>query len=244
MSQTVRSASQPKPVRPFRRFMEQKKCNTGIDPVKNFEHFIGRDVSYSMHRTRRTITLNEDYASVPKGKVPFGTTKHTYKLGLTNEGRLDRNSMGYATQNFPRSPTDHISSEPPATERPFQNLFDRMMGSAKYEKNTKSSNPWSPRAPAIATINNRNSVRHNIISHEPNAHTPAVGYTERLSKSFNRTKGIAQIDDLKRSTAINRNIDHTAAITSAQNVFSRKDGIFTHLYNSAARFGENKPFKA
>ena len=27
-------------------------------------------------------------------------------------------------------------------------------------------------------------------------------------------------------------------------VFSRKDGMFTHLYNSAHRFGEDKPFKS
>jgi len=38
-----RNASQPKPVRPFKRFMDIKKCDTGIDPVKNYAHFIGRD---------------------------------------------------------------------------------------------------------------------------------------------------------------------------------------------------------
>ena len=57
-------------------------------------------------------------------------------------------------------------------------------------------------------------------------------------------KGIGEIDDLKRSTAINRNVDHVGAMSGNQNVFARKDGIFTHLYNSAARFGEDKPFKA
>ena len=77
--------------------MDTKKCNTGIDPVKNFENFISRDPSFSMHRTRRTITLQEDYASVPKGQVPYGTTKCTYRLGLTNDGKLDRKSVGYAT---------------------------------------------------------------------------------------------------------------------------------------------------
>ena len=127
MSTHRRNVSQPKPVRPYRRFPEGKKCDTGIDPVKNFEHFIGRDPTFSMHRTRRTITLQEDYATVPKGKVPHGTRKCTYGLGLDNDGKLMRKTIGFSTQTFPRSPTDHISSEPPAQERPFQNLYDRMI---------------------------------------------------------------------------------------------------------------------
>ena len=181
-----RNASQPKPVRPFKRFMVGKKCDTGIDPIKNIEHFISRDPSFSMHRTRKTITLREDYAEVPKGKVPHGTTKCTYRLGLKNDGKLDRNSIGYATQTFPRSPTDHISSEPPAMERPFQNLFDKMIQRSKYDKNTSTTNPWSPKPPQISTANNRNSVTHNIISHEPNPHSPVLSYTSRQSFQFTR----------------------------------------------------------
>ena len=196
-----------------------------------------------MHKTRRTITLQEDFASVPKGKVPHGTTKCTFNLGLNTDGKLDRQSLGYQTQTFPRSPTDHISSEPPAQERPFQNLFDRMIQKSKYEKNTKTTNPWSPKAPALTTANNLNSVRHNIISHEENKYTPAMSYTQRCSKNFKRTKGIAEIDDLKRITAVNRNVDHIAATAQNERVFARKDGIFTHLYNSAARFGDDKPFQ-
>ena len=119
-----------------------------------------------------------------------------------------------------------------------------MVQRSKYEKNTKTTNPWSPKAPSITTANNLNSVRHNIISHEPNDYTPAMSYTERLSKSFVRQKGISEINDLKRLTATNANVDHVRATRENERVFAKKDGIFTHLYNSAARFGENKPFKA
>ena len=83
-----------------------------------------------------------------------------------------------------------------------------------------------------------------MISHEPNIYTPAMSYTQRLEKNYRRQKGIAEIDDLKRPTAINKNVDHIAAMSGAEKIFARKDGIFTHLYNSAARFGETKPFKA
>ena len=114
-----RNGSQPKPVRPFKRFMDTTRCDTGINPTKNFEHFISRDPSQHMHRTRRTITLRHEHSSVPRGKVPFGTTKCTFNLGLTTDGKLDRESIGYKTMSFPRSPTDNISAEPPAQERPF-----------------------------------------------------------------------------------------------------------------------------
>ena len=119
-----------------------------------------------------------------------------------------------------------------------------MITNSKYDKNTASSNPWAPSKPSKRTISNRNSVSYNIITVQPNTHCPALTYTERLETKVGRERGIAEIDDLKRLTAINRNRDHTMAMTGNERVFARKDGIFTHLYNSAARFGENKPFKA
>ena len=224
--------------------MDIKTCNTGIDVAKNFERFVSRDPTFSMQRTRRTITLTEDYATVPRGKVPHGTTKCTYRLGLTHDGKLDREGLGFQTQQFPRSPTDHISSEPPAQERPFQGLYDRMMQQSKYEKNTRNSNAWFPKAPKVSTISNLNSVSHNIITNGENKYSKALCYTDRQTHSFARSRGISEINDLSRITAVNRNVDHFAAMSSHERVFARKDGIFTHLYNSAARFGEDKPFKA
>ena len=174
-----RGQSQPaiKPVRPFKRFMDTTKCDTGINPIKNFEHFIGRDPTQHMHRSRKTITLKEDFAEVPRGKVPFGTTKCTFNLGLDNEGKLDRNSIGYKTCTFPRSPTDHISSQPPAQERPFQNLFDRMVQKSKYAKNTKTTNLWAPKPAKISTANNLNSTSYNLISHDENKWAAQMSYT-------------------------------------------------------------------
>ena len=119
-----------------------------------------------------------------------------------------------------------------------------MIKKSKYEKNTATTNPWSPKAPTISTANNLHSVNYNILSHEENKFTPSMSYTKNLSKSFGRTRGISEINDLSRSTAVNSNVDHVGAIKTNRSVFAKKDGIFTHLYNSAARFGENKPFKA
>ena len=43
---------------------------------------------------------------------------------------------------------------------------------------------------------------------------------------------------------MNPNPDFLGAYKENPNVFKRKDGVFSHLYDAAHRFGEDKPFKA
>ena len=223
-----------------------KSAMTGIDPEGNFKNFIKRDPTKNIdvHRDRKFDSRHEDNVKIPVGQVPFGTTKCTYKKGLSTDGRLKREELGILAKTFPRNPTDNISSDPPAQERPFQGLFDRMVSSSKYEKNTRTNHPWVPKEVVIQTLNNRNSVTHNIISHQENSRTGALEYTQMRDAKVNRAKGLGEFNDMKRLTAINTNKDHVQAMGVNQSVFKRKDGIFTHLYNSAARFGEDKPFKA
>ena len=129
-----------KPVRPYRRFQNAKCANTGIDPIGNFKHFISKDpmTNLDVHRDRKHHSRWEDHVSLPRGKVPYGTTKCTFNLGLGTDGKLQRNTLGFSTQVFPRNPTDNISSEPPAFSRPFQNMFDTMVSTAKR----RQSEPW------------------------------------------------------------------------------------------------------
>ena len=79
--------------------MPEKRCNTGIDPAKNFEHFIARDPFEAMHKSRgRNIIPKAGYSvEIPKGKVPYGTTKYTFRLGLDANARLERERFGYNT---------------------------------------------------------------------------------------------------------------------------------------------------
>lgn len=56
-------------------------------------------------------------------------------------------------------------------------------------------------------------------------------------------KGIGEYSDLNRPTAINSNPEFINSFNENPNQFKRKVGVFTHLYDSAHRFGEDKPFK-
>ena len=60
---------------------------------------------------------------------------------------------------------------------------------------------------------------------------------------FNRKLGVTEIRDLSGPNAINRNPDHVSAINENRGVFKKHNGIFTHLYNAAHRFGETEVFK-
>jgi hypothetical protein len=60
----------------------------------------------------------------------------------------------------------------------------------------------------------------------------------------NMKKGIGEYGDLMRLTSINQNKQFCDTYHEDPTVFKRKDGIFSHLYDAAHRFGEDKPFKA
>ena len=57
-------------------------------------------------------------------------------------------------------------------------------------------------------------------------------------------KGIGEYTDLLRLTAVNTNLDHLKAYNENNDVFKRRNGPFSYLYDAAHRFGENQPFKA
>lgn len=91
---------------------------------------------------------------------------------------------------------------------------------------------------------NRSSMKNNIITGEPNVFSGYVKPKLLDQQVFNRKKGITEIKDLSGANAKNRNPDYGKAWEENNQVFKRKNGIFTHLYNAAARFGETEVFKA
>lgn len=94
------------------------------------------------------------------------------------------------------------------------------------------------------TLNNRSSVKHNIITGDDNIFSKEMK-PKLLDKSvYNIKKGVTEIRNLSGPNAINRNPDHVKAVNDNSDVFKKQNGIFTHLYNAAHRFGEDKVFKA
>lgn len=116
-------------------------------------------------------------------------------------------------------------------------------------KSHASSVPPSSRASQASnmmskTLNNRSSVYYNVITGEPNVYSQNI-VPGLLDKAVcNRKLGITQHRDLAGPTSLNHNPDYRKAWNENNNTFKRQNGIFTHLYNAAARFGESEVFKA
>ena len=77
-----------------------------------------------------------------KNKVPSGTGTHIFQTGkLNRSGRLDR--TGISTKELPRNKTDHVSYEPPTSNRPNQRAYDIDMTKPRYSANVQDSDPWN-----------------------------------------------------------------------------------------------------
>jgi hypothetical protein len=119
-----------------------------------------------------------------------------------------------------------------------------MMTAPKYNKNCTQNHPWVPCPVTVQSVKNKSGGTYDIINNKE--HTFNKGGPLKLMEKqiCNRQKGVVEYNDRQRSTAFNPNWDHLAAIEKEPHGFRRKNGMFTNLYDSAARFGESQVFKA
>ena len=86
-----------------------------MNPYRSYLELVRKDPVKNIDVHRNYACLSADFTE-SKNKWAIGTTKHTYNK-VNNEGSLDRTK--YTPQTFPRNPTNIISFDPPANERPF-----------------------------------------------------------------------------------------------------------------------------
>jgi hypothetical protein len=64
-----------------------------------------------------------------------------------------------------------MSFEPPAQERPFQQVYDKIITAPKYNKNVPSNHPWVPHPVTVNSISNNSGGAFNIINNEPHTYS-------------------------------------------------------------------------
>ena len=122
-----------------------------------------------------------------------------------------------------------------------------MLTKHRYDRNVRNTNKWADSTNKIPTLKTLASVDYNIVNHT-DQRTASRGGAKPVTmsifskKTANHGKSIAEYTDFERNTAVRPNYDHAQALANDPSVFHRKDGIFTHLYNSAARLHVVKPF--
>ena len=243
-----------KPVRPFNRFGKSKIANTGIDPNTVFINFSNKDPTQP-YNSRDSIVYNEDYRKY----VPTEPLK--WSLGNTvncNDEKLLPRREQYREYYFSKHnkedeekykssylSTDHISIRMPKLSKSLDNkTYPYLKMKAEFGTNQESDSFWVPKVQDKGTMANRSSVEYNIINNQDN---PIAGFVSVgiLDKAMNnKRKGVAEFSDYLNSFNINPNKRYLKYYDKNNNRFHFYKGVFSELYDSAARNGNiYLPFK-
>ena len=145
------------------------------DPIKNID----------VYRDDPPLKANDVDYSFMKNKCPAGTATFTYQTGkYGKEGNLDR--TGIQAKELPRNKTDHVSYEPPQSNRPMQKVYDQMMTKPRYSAMIESSDPWMPyeekqRLNRQEAREKRKAERAAAASTAPKSHASSVPPSSRAS---------------------------------------------------------------
>ena len=73
--------------------MDNRTADSGMDPAGNWRNFLKRESTLDKYRSNTSYFKTRSSSSFfenQRGKVPYGTTKCTYKLGLDENAKLRR----------------------------------------------------------------------------------------------------------------------------------------------------------
>jgi hypothetical protein len=204
---------------------------TGVDPNGSFLEFTKKDVCKNIDIYRDTI-----------GHIAQGTA-----FTARNQSHVQsrqKNKEGNQTCNSTLLSTDHISYALPKSQRPFQKIFDQIITQTAHTANIETADKsWEPYN-CVKTLTNKSSVGYDILSYAPNKYCGCEVPSILEKKITNRKKGVAEYADITRVTALRMNAVHNEAYKINFNIFKKKTGMFTHMYDAAIRNGGmSNPFK-
>ena len=208
---------------------------TGIDPNGSFLEFTRKDVCRNIDIYRDTLK------KIAQDRTANPTQRPSH---LPSRQSAVDSSLINQTYNNTRISTDHISYEPPKSVRPFQKIYDQIIIQPAHTANIETAETsWKP-FNSIKTLNNKSSVGYDILSNGSNKYSACDVPSIMERKITNRKKGVAEYADLTRVTALRMNAVHNEAYERNFNVFKKKTGVFTHMYDAAVRNGGiSNPFK-
>ena len=249
-----------RPVRPFNRFGVQKVSNSGIDPSTVFINFNNKDPDHP--------SLNKDskiYDDYMNKYIPTEPAKWSigYTYNCKDEKLLPRKEQFKDYYFIKRSkedeinykdnylPTDHISIRMPKISKSVDKrdqienkYYPYLKMKSEFGANQNSESHWVPQIQNKATMSNRSSVEYNIINNSNiiSASTDGFGILDKASN--NKKKGVAEFSDYLKPFNYNPNKRYLQCYEDNKNRFHFYKGIFSELYDSAAKNGNiYVPFK-
>ena len=242
-----------KPVRPFNRFGAQKTSNSGIDPQTVFIDFNNKDPNHPTLDQSTSIynDLREKYIQTEPPKWSVG-----YTYNCKNEKLIPRKQQFrdyyFTTRNKEDEekykdnylPTDHISIRLPKVSKSVNKkdnienkYYPYLKMKSEFGTNQDSDSYWVPQIQNKATMSNRSSVGYNIINNRDiiSANTDGFGILDKASN--NKKKGVAEFSDYLKPFNYNPNKRYLKCYEENNNRFKFYKGVFSELYDSAAKNG-------
>ena len=243
-----------KPVRPFNRFGKPKIANTGIDPSTVFINFNNKDPTQPYNAKDSSI-YNEDYRKYVPTEPLKWSVGNTY---ICNDEKLLPKREQFKEYNFSKHikeeeekyrinylSTDHISIRMPKDSKSVDNKsLPYLKMKSEFGPNENSDSYWVPKIQDKATMSNRSSVEYNIINNQENPLTGVVNVGILDKAVNNKKKGVAEFSDYLKPFNYNPNKRYLKYYDKNNDRFHYYKGVFSELYDSAARNGNIYiPFK-
>lgn len=253
-----------RPVRDYQKLIPPQVANTGLNPSGKYLEFMNKDLVHPLVKDRTTIytTTAPNFAS-RKEKWAL-----EYTVNCSNENYLPKvqqfKSYNFVNRSNSESEkyrntflkTDNIAIRVPkmcsSTNKSQGNTekkFSFLELKNRYNITSESGSSWAPMK-YDKSISNNSSVNYNILTFQQRGKTKDL--SNILNKKIaNKKKSMAEYNDLTGTFAVNYSKKFEDAFKENNKRFCHFNGIFTHLYDAAARNGNlimpfrknNYPFK-
>jgi len=253
--------TKPRPVREYTRFPKSQVALSGMNPSRNYQEFINKDIVRPLIRPN----LYENFDNKNKYSIniddsnSINPSNRSMKWALKTVARVPNYELlpkiqQFQTYYFPPEynvkdvdkyrnfslKTDHIGIKVPRIKKAKSN---RSIGQLKSEyyfnTTTREENKWVPYHSKDA-INNLSSKNYNIINFQPvltnNSNLQIMNKT-----LYDRKKGIGEYADLTKPFRINFNQYFADKFNENPFRFRRFNGIFSNMYNSSRKNGNIIP---
>lgn len=233
-----------KPVKPYKRFVDTKIADQGLDPSLAFRKLIKTDVVRPIERENNEYKENSvDIKQRPQtSRWCLGNTKTTpniesipkfqqFKPYYFNKTRTEADIKNY--QKFTLK-TDHIAIKIPEIK---QQDLGFLKTKAEFNTQTQSNSFWKPYY-KNETLNNLSSKNYNIINFAPleknAANLTGMIYYQNMN---NKYKGVSEYTDLTRLNRPNYNKEFAKLYNENPKRFCKYNGIFSNMYDASHKNG-------
>ena len=133
-------------------------------------------------------------------------------------------------------PTDHLAIRYPEKDPNTKQSYPFLEMKARYNPQSVSKNAWEPEVNRLSMTNN-SSLSYNIINHEENKFFLRPSAFSTMKKVNYKKLGFGHYVDINHPFYHNFNNEFNNALNENKNIFKAYKGIFSKMYDDAARNG-------